>query len=61
MMRADPMEVRRSIMVAEEIVHAGLDFVPVPVKNDQHKQELIALSERVMQELIAEEEGRENE
>lgn len=40
MNKASPVELRKAIVLSNELVKAGIDFVPIPVKDSAHKIEL---------------------
>lgn len=40
MNRADPVDLRRALVMVNALTKAGLDFVPVPVLNQDDKNEL---------------------
>ena len=40
MNRADPVDLRRALVMVNALTKAGLDFVPVPVLNQDDKTEL---------------------
>ena len=41
MNRASSVDIRKAILVANEFVKAGIDFVPVPVLSDEDKAILV--------------------
>ena len=41
MNRASSVDIRKAILVANEFVNAGIDFVPVPVLSDEDKAILV--------------------
>jgi len=43
---------RESLEAVEALKKAGIDFVVVPVKNPEHRRELIAKGHAVFEELI---------
>lgn len=57
MIRCSPVDLRISLMIVEQYKKAGLDFVPVPVKNAKHRDELIAMGDKILDEIIEEAEG----
>lgn len=52
MNRCNPAEMRKNLQVVEQFKNAGIDFVPVPVRDEDHKNELIAQVAEILQELI---------
>jgi len=42
---------RKNLEVVEQFKRIGLDFVPVPVRDAAHKNELIALGNEVLEEM----------
>ena len=42
---------RKNLQVVETFRRFGIDFAVVPVKDDDHKNELIALGNKVLEEL----------
>ena len=51
MMKCSPIVMRKNIEVANHLKNAGIDFVCVPAKNEQHKNELILLGEKILGEM----------
>ena len=41
MERCSPVEMRKNLEVVEQFRKDGIDFVPVPVKDADHKKELL--------------------
>ena len=41
MNRAAPVDLRRALEIAHDLVKAGLDFIPVPVLSDEDKAILV--------------------
>jgi hypothetical protein len=41
MNKATPVELRKSLQIVDVLKNAGIDFVPVIVKSEQHRNELI--------------------
>ena len=41
MTRASPVDLRNALEIAENLVNAGIDFVPVPVLSDEDKAILV--------------------
>lgn len=42
MNRASPVELRKAINMAQAFVQGGIDFVAIPVLNDEDKARLVA-------------------
>lgn len=57
MKRASPTELRKGLTVAQVYATAGIDFVPMPVLSLEHKEELIAKGNQIMQQMIDESGG----
>lgn len=51
-LRASPLALRQSLELVEALKKAGLDFVPMPVRNPDEKQRLLIESIALTQELI---------
>lgn len=41
--RCSPTEMRKNLEMVHQFERIGLDFVPIPVKSAEHKQELMKL------------------
>ena len=54
--RCSPVEMRKNLEAVEQFRRIGLDFVAIPVKSDIHKNELLAQSNEIMEEIIKESE-----
>ncbi len=52
--RCSPVEMRKNLQTVEQYRKIGLDFVAVPVKDDDHKNEMLAYGNEVMEEIISE-------
>lgn len=63
MQKANAEELRHAIMRVQAAINAGMDFVPIPVKNAEHKEALLVMMEKATQEIIemVEREEAENE
>lgn len=48
--RCSPVEMRKNLVVVEQFKKYGIDFVAVPVRSQDHKNELIALCNEVLEE-----------
>ena len=53
MVRCEPAEMRKNLIIVDELKSAGIDFVAIPAKNKEHKKELIAQSDAVLDELLS--------
>lgn len=60
-LRASPVSLRQSLELVETLKRAGLDFVPMPVRNPEDKQRLLLESIALTQDLIRLAEGRDDE
>lgn len=49
--RCSPVEMRKNLIVVEQFKKHGIDFVAVPVRDDDHKNELISLCNDVLEEM----------
>ena len=52
MNRCSPAEMRKNLDVVEQFKQAGIDFVPMPVKDDAHKANLIMQGEAILDDLV---------
>lgn len=41
--RASPVSLRKALNLAHGLAKAGIEFVPMPVMNDQHRDEMYAM------------------
>lgn len=57
MERCSPVEMRKNLEVVEQFRKAGIDFVSIPVRNDDHKKELLIQCDKVFEDMIASEDG----
>lgn len=57
MEKCSPVEMRKNMEVAELFQRTGIDFVPMPVINSEHKQELIKQMKSLFNAIIAESEN----
>lgn len=57
MSRASPVEIRKAMVVAETYAKAGIDFIPMPVLDGAHKNELIQQADNALEDLIKMTEG----
>ena len=51
MNKCSPVVMRKNLDAVEQFKQVGIDFVPIPVKNAKHKEELIAQGQAVFEEL----------
>ena len=49
--RCSPVEMRKNLEIAQLFKKYGIDFVAVPVRDQDHKTELIALCDEVLVQL----------
>lgn len=52
MKKCSPVEMRKNLVIVDQLRMAGIDFVPVPVKSQEHKYELIVLVQNAFEELL---------
>ncbi len=57
MERCSPVEMRKNLETVDEFRKSGVDFVAIPVKNDDHKKELLIQCYKVFEDMIASEDG----
>lgn len=46
--KCSPIEMRKNLEAVDTFRKAGIDFVPVPVRDGAHKDELIDLAHKVL-------------
>ena len=51
MERCSPVEMRKNLTVVEQFKKYGIDFVAVPVRDQDHKNELIQQGNDVLEEM----------
>ena len=51
MKRADPADIRKAKYLVEEFVRAGIDFVPIPVIDQDDKNELAMDLQRRLEQI----------
>ena len=51
MKRADPADLRKAEYLVEEFVRAGIDFVPIPVVDQDDKNELAMDLQRRLEQI----------
>ncbi len=52
MNRASPVEIRKALEVANAYAKAGICFVPMPILNDKHNNELVHQADKVLEDMI---------
>ena len=57
--RARPEDIRKAMNATQVLLDAGLNFVPIPVRDEAHNAELMAQGTSIFLELIAEAEKEE--
>lgn len=50
--RCSPAEMRKNLEMVHQFERIGLDFVPIPVKSAEHKQELMLLLTLSLDEIM---------
>lgn len=53
MNQCSPVEMRKNLEVVEEFKKHGIDFVVMPVKDAEHKKELLAQGYTILEELAS--------
>ncbi len=53
MNRARPEEINQAMRATQVLLDAGMAFVPIPVRDEAHRKELVALGSSIIQELIS--------
>ena len=53
MERCGPVEMRKNLMLVDELRRAGIDFVPIPAVDEAHKRRLITQSQSVLESMTA--------
>lgn len=51
MQQCDPVEMRKNLEVVEQFRKIGIDFVAIPVKNGDHKNEMIQYGNEIFEEM----------
>jgi hypothetical protein len=51
MNKCSPVEMRKNLEVVEQFKRIGIDFVAIPVKNSDHKNEMIQYGNEVFEEM----------
>lgn len=52
--KCSPVEMRKNLEVVEQFKRVGIDFVAVPVMNESHKNEMIAMGNEIFEKILAE-------
>jgi hypothetical protein len=52
MSKCSPVESRKNLEVATMYVKYGIDFVAVPVRDQEHKSKLLTEAQKIIQEII---------
>ncbi len=52
MKRCSPVEMRKNLLVVDQFKTFGIDFVAIPVRDRDHKNELIAQGNEVLEGLV---------
>jgi len=59
MTKCNPIEMRKNLSIVEDFRNANLDFVAIPVRDNEHKKELIRLCNEILDEMTKEAEHAE--
>lgn len=51
MIKCNPVEMRKNLKIVNHFSKCGIDFVAVPVRNEDHKYGLIDMSKDILEEL----------
>lgn len=57
--RCSPVQMRENLMMVEFLKSFGISFIPIPVKNDVHRAELVLKAHEIIGELLARAEAAE--
>lgn len=49
--KCSPVEMRKNLEVVDQFKRHGIDFVAIPARDDDHKNELIAQRYEILKEL----------
>ena len=52
MNKCSPTEMRKNLIIVDKFKSFGIDFVPMPVKSEDHKNELIHQSNEILTEML---------
>lgn len=50
MLKCSPVEMRKNLEVVQQFSKHGIDFVAVPVRDQDHKNELISLGANILED-----------
>jgi hypothetical protein len=51
MIKCSPTEMRKNLVVVEHFKKYGIDFVPMPVKDELHKASLVMQADAILDDL----------
>lgn len=54
MNKCSPVEMRKNLEVVDQFKQVGIDFVAIPVMNESHKNEMIAMGNEIFEKILAE-------
>ena len=54
MNKANPVYLRNAMEAARMLTEKGIEFVPIPVKNDEHRQQLVQQMKNVNEDILRE-------
>ena len=57
MNKCSPVEMRKNLLVVEQFKKYGIDFVPMPVKDELHKASLLLQVDAILDDLANDAEG----
>jgi hypothetical protein len=57
MNKASPVELRKAMIACDALVKAGIDFIPVPVIDQDHKVDLAKQAEQTLNAIMKQIEG----
>lgn len=52
MERCSPVEMRKNLEMVEQFKKAGIDFVAIPARDMDHKNQLVNQGRKILEELI---------
>lgn len=52
MEKCSPVEMRKNLIIVDELKKMGLDFVAIPARDQDHKNELIAQLNEVLDGMV---------
>lgn len=59
MNKASPVDLRKSLEIAQMLAQGGIKFVPIPVESDEEFQSLLAALDRRLERMAVEAEKNE--